>query len=399
MLLLDLSHTCHSRARSGVQRVCRELRRSLRNQHNVTEITHDPHERIWRSLEPWERAPLDGDLPPTQRRGAAWPVTARWRGLARRIIARRRLSETLPSAEGLIVPEIFSPAVANALPPLFDHVRGPRVALFCDAIALRLPQFTPAGTVGRFPSYLDELRRFDGVVAISEDSRKSLLDYWAWAGWSEHPPVVAQPLPCDHLSIDSSGSATTIASSSRPKILSVGSIEGRKNHLTLLAAADQLWSSGEMFELVLVGMSQRESGAAALREIKRLQAAQRPLTHLSTATDALLNSAYRTCRYTVYPSLMEGFGFPVWESLLHGKPCICSAKGALGETAAGGGCLTVDVNDPQALANTMRGLLRDDQQLHDLTASARQRTPRRWTDYARNLVDWMRSLPDRGTIH
>src|SRR5690606_34096124 len=101
-------------------------------------------------------------------------------------------SHTLPPANGLIVPELFSPEVARTFPQL--KVQGPRVALFHDAIALKFPELTPPKTVARFPAYLQELLQFDGVAAVSEDSANILRDYWRWLGVSNTPPVQAIPL-------------------------------------------------------------------------------------------------------------------------------------------------------------------------------------------------------------
>ena len=78
------------------------------------------------------------------RRGARWPLPARWRGGIRRLLGNNRAP--LPDNRGLIVPEIFSPAVAAALPSLFAAAGGPRVAIFHDAIALRLPDGEQSGT-------------------------------------------------------------------------------------------------------------------------------------------------------------------------------------------------------------------------------------------------------------
>ncbi|MFM9031583.1 MAG: glycosyltransferase family 1 protein, partial [Opitutaceae bacterium] len=148
-LLLDLSHTCHTRARTGVQRVARSLRSALGS--GAVAVTHDPHQRAWRTLENWERANLDH--PGGARgRGARWPLARRWRGNLRRILGPK--APPLPDNAGLVVPEIFSPAMAAALPEIFAATGGPRVAIFHDAIALRLPELTPAGTVARFPAYL-----------------------------------------------------------------------------------------------------------------------------------------------------------------------------------------------------------------------------------------------------
>ena len=173
-LLLDLSHTSHTRARTGIQRVARSLWRELGTA--AQPITFDPHQRAWRPLDPWELENLATDSFSTKR-GASWRLTAKLRGHARRLFGPPPLSSQLsaPSSSGLLLPELFGPAVAAALPALFATTTGPRAAVFHDAIALKFPELTPSKTVARFPAYLRELLAFDGIAANSEDSRATLL--------------------------------------------------------------------------------------------------------------------------------------------------------------------------------------------------------------------------------
>lgn len=69
-ILLDLSHTSHTRARTGIQRVARSLWRELGPA--AAPVTFDPHERTWRPLDPWELKNLSTDSF-SQKRGASWP--------------------------------------------------------------------------------------------------------------------------------------------------------------------------------------------------------------------------------------------------------------------------------------------------------------------------------------
>ncbi|HEX3730663.1 MAG TPA: glycosyltransferase [Opitutaceae bacterium] len=388
MPLLDLTHTSHTRARTGVQRVARSLARALGER--ALPICFDPYRRAWRLLEAWERANLAA-MAPAAKRGAQWPWSARLRGYFRR--GAPAVPE-LYGADGLIVPEIFSPTVAAALPPLLAGVDGARVALFHDAIALQLPELTPAKTVGRFPSYLRELLAFDGVAAISEASRQSLLDYWAWLGAASPPPVAAIPLGIDAFGAGRDGSAPP-AGGAAPVILCVASVEGRKNHLALLEACEQLWAQGRSFTLHLVGLGQPQTGGAALAKIAALQTAGRPLRYDGPVDEAALQAAYRECAFTVYPSLLEGFGLPVLESLARGRPCVCSGRGALGEAARGGGCLPLESVGAAALAGAVGRLLAEPATLERLAAEARARPVRPWGDYARDLLAWMESLARR----
>lgn len=387
-LLLDLSHTSHTRARTGIQRVTRALRAALGPR--ACAITHDSYRGVWRELEPWEQDNLDA-TGPASKRGARWPLGARVRGRTARLLGRR--SAPLPDNSGLIVPEVFSPAVARALPAVFAAARGPRVALFHDAIALQLPELTPTRTVARFPAYLVELLAFDGIAAVSEDSAAALTDYWRWLGAPQPPPVRAIPLGVDLPAAKPPRPGPPAAE--HAVVLSVGSIEGRKNHLALLEACERLWAGGANFSLQLIGLAHPQTGAAALQRIRELQSAGRALRYEGPATDAGLEDAYARCTFTVYPSLHEGFGLPVIESLVHGKPCICSARGALGESAHGGGCVPLAQVGAEDLAAAIGRLLRAPAEVETLAAAARARRFRTWLEYAEALVGWAREIPVR----
>ncbi len=390
MILLDLTHTSHTRARTGIQRVCRSLRTALTAAGPVTAICHDPYLRAWRPLQAWEEENLASDEA-VPGRGARWPLHAKLSGRGSRLLARR--VPALPKGDLLLVPEVFSAAGAAALPALDAFVQGPRVAVFHDAIALKYPELSPTKTVSRFPSYLHELARFDGVAAVSEDSRDCLREFWRWAGLSQPPPVEAITLGLDPPAVPAE--ATPIARGATPVVLSVGSIEGRKNHVALLEACERLWAQGNVFRLHLIGLSHPQTGRAAVQRIRALQAAGRPVHYDGPVDEARLLAAYRACAFTVYPSLIEGFGLPVLESTSHGKPCVCSAHGALGEATRGGGCVPLDNVDAPSLVIAMDRLLTNAGELARLGQEASRRSFKSWTTYAAELTAWGRQLPRR----
>ena len=395
MLLLDVSHTSHTRAQTGVQRVVRSMVAALSVKEPIEPVCFDPHQEAWRKLHAWENEILtDTAGAGSAHRSAQWPLGVRLGGYARRLFNAKA---TCPPGAALIAPEIFSAKIARAYPTLFASVRGPRVAIFHDAVALKLPEFTPAKTVARFPAYLHELLAFDGVAAVSEDSRQSLVDYWNWLGVSSPPPVVAITNAVEIPAIQPAPAKTTPTANSPglPVILSVGSIEGRKNHLALLTACEQLWQQGLRFELRLIGLAHPQTGRAALAKIQTLQAAAYPVRYDGPVDDATLAAAYAASTFTVYPSLMEGFGLPVQESLAHGKPCICSAHGAIGESARDGGCLALKQVDAVHLATAMAEWLNQPAALETARLVALSRTFKSWSTQADELAAWLRVVPRR----
>lgn len=387
MLLYDATHTSHTRAQTGIQRVVRSLHRALAAQAPVTAICHDPHLGAWRPLTIGEQRRLEPSSQIARSRGAKWPLHQQVAGRLKRLVGARPAP---PAGSGFISGELFSPTVGAQLRELFPRVAGPRVAIFHDAIGLKLPELTPPGTVRRLPAYLRELLQFDGIAANSEDSAVSLRDYWSWLGVTDAPPIQAIPLGLDECHV-----IRDIPSTAVPRVLCVGTIEGRKNHLALLEACESLWSAGVKFELELLGLGRTDTAAAALAKIEVLKAAGRPLLYGGPATDAALQVAYQHCAFTVYPSLIEGFGLPVLESLQHGKPCICSGRGALGESARGGGCVALAAVAAPDLAAAIRRLLENSAELAKLSAEARGRKFKSWTEYARELTTWMQTLRRR----
>jgi len=387
MLLLDATHTSHTRAQTGIQRVCRSLHAALAARQPVAAVCHDPYLRAWRPLNDREKRLLQPGQAAPGSRGAKWPWHQQLAGHVRRLAGSR---PAVPAGTSLVCPELFSPAVGAALPELLAAVTGPRVAVFHDAIGLKFPELTPPGTVRRLPAYLRELLLFDGIAANSEDSAACLRDYWAWLGVGDTPVVQAIPLGLDALPAGTGDAAGGV-----PRILCVGTIEGRKNHLALLAASEELWAEGRKFELHLIGLARADTAGPALARIAALKAAGRPILYDGPADDAGLHAAYRRCAFTAYPSLIEGFGLPVLESLQHGKPCICSALGALGESARGGGTVALPAVDASALAAAIRRLLQHPDEIAALAAQARGRSFRLWADYARELAGWMAVLPRR----
>jgi glycosyltransferase involved in cell wall biosynthesis len=170
-----------------------------------------------------------------------------------------------------------------------------------------------------------------------------------------------------------------------PVVLSVGSLEPRKNHLGILFAAETLWREGLRFKLRFIGGS--GWGDEVPRRIAALRAAGRDIELDRSVTAAELDRAYRHARFTVFPSLHEGFGLPIVESLSHATPVITSNLGSMREIANSGGALVIDPTDDFALVDAMRVLLTDESMIAALRQQAGNRPLRTWEQYASELWD------------
>ncbi len=322
-----------------------------------------------------------------------WPGFSKW---WRQVIHRRNrldLARVLTAADTLFVPEIFQDGRVQWLSRLAARSPARRVAVCHDTIGWRRPDLTLAVRRAGFVEYLDSLRTFDGVLAVSREAAGDLGTLWeTQVPGGPTPPVRVAGWPADEYFLHPAGDEALppAPASVLPQVLCVGTFEPRKNHPTLLDAAELLWDAGLRFELVLAGRTTAEWGGTVETRIDALRAAVRPVDWRRHVSDEALRALYRRCRFTVFPSLAEGFGIPIVESLRHGRPCLCGGNGALGELAAGGGCLVVENQaDPRALAEGLRRLLTDDDLHARLSTEARARPFPTWCDYVDEMGSFL----------
>jgi len=118
----------------------------------------------------------------------------------------------------------------------------------------------------------------------------------------------------------------------RPFVLFVSSIAARKNHLFIT----QVWTrlaaelGTRLPRLIFVGRAPADQ-EAMMERLGRDPALADHLIHVSGASDAQLAWLYRRCLFTVFPSLYEGWGLPVAESLAVGKVCLASNASSIPE--------------------------------------------------------------------
>lgn len=390
MLWIDVTSSCKSPLNTGVQRVVRSLARELSalRPGQVTPLVWDDQLRSYARLGPREQRFLTNAFAESaaataepERRANRSPLSRFVRHLGHRM-RRLDLRRGLAAGDVFFCPEIFQDRRTVFLPELARAGRGFCAAIFHDAITLRRPDLSPPRRESGFAPYIDALAELHEVTAVSEFSRADLAALWQERGRAFRGRLQAHPLAIDQerprpVSGSGAGSRT---------ILCVSTLEPRKNHLGLLAAAERLWAGGRAFELELIGRSTHFWGPRVLAELERLQAAGRPVRWLRHVADAALEAAYARARCTVFPSLVEGFGLPVLESLWHGRVCLCADFGAMAEVAAGGGCATCDVADTAVVANALARLLDDDAALRAGEAAAARRTFAGWREFAADLL-------------
>jgi glycosyltransferase involved in cell wall biosynthesis len=281
--------------------------------------------------------------------------------------------------------ELFS---ESERPGFWGFLKNPPcrlAAVFHDAIPLKLPHVTWPQSVERHPEYLKMLAGFDRVFAVSEASRRDLVEFWRWQGVEPRAKVETILLGADFDGAPRAPSISNFRSEISNLLVCVGIIEPRKNQAFLLEMGAELWGEGLEFELHFVGRVNPHFGRPIVEKIKSLRRNFPGLHFHEAADDRTLAALYGKARASVFPTLAEGCGLPLLESLWRGVPCVCSDLPVLRENADAGGCLAVAPGDMAAWKSALRAVLVDTAVVQELQAAAATRTLPRWADTAAAL--------------
>jgi glycosyltransferase involved in cell wall biosynthesis len=141
-------------------------------------------------------------------------------------------------------------------------------------------------------------------------------------------------------------------------VLFVGTIEPRKNLITLLRAiAEVLRSTDLRPQLVIAGQKGWLTGET-MNYIESEGLGER-VKLTGYISDEDLRALYSSCAVCVYPSLYEGFGLPPLEAMACGAPVIASNVPSLSE-AIGQAAYLVSPADVEGLAGALVKMLRDE---------------------------------------
>jgi glycosyltransferase involved in cell wall biosynthesis len=262
-----------------------------------------------------------------------------------------------------------------------------------DSIPVTSSVTVSDGMTSHFARGLAAARHTTRVAMISSAAAAEFRGVMAMGSGRRQPAPRVETIP---LAVAAPSARSTDLAEARagllvdgsPMVLVVGSHEPRKNHLAVLHASEVLWREGVVFNLVLLG-----AGAWNDQEyhdtLDALVSAGRPVQSIRGMPDRLLASAYRLAHCTVFPSLNEGFGLPVAESLSVGTPVITSNFGSMRDIVAPHGdplgALLVDPRSDTELTGALRQVLTDVDLHARLSEEAAHHRRRTWDTYAAEL--------------
>lgn len=252
--------------------------------------------------------------------------------------------------------------------------------IFYDAIPLHRPEFMHLR--GIHTDYMRELSLADMILPISNFSRDDYLSFLSNYKGYLRPKLHIQTIT---LGCDFEDREITIPPNIKePYILCVGSITRHKNQITLLRAFTEYCQENPntRYSLLVLGNISPEMRYEFYNELKlndKIHFAQ-------SISDRNLLSAYKYCSFTVFPSAIEGFGLPIIESLKLGKPCITTNFGAMAESGNKPGCELTNTLSVTGLKKSLKKMIEDDKFRERKTKQAEMSKIDNWSDYSESLI-------------
>jgi len=267
------------------------------------------------------------------------------------------------------------------LPPLRT---GKRILTIHDLSFLRYPE----GAHPRLRWYLTQavprsIGQADLVLAPSQNTKRDLIELLGVeAGRVEvlYEGVEERFHPLDEESLAPVRGRYGL---DFPFILTVGTLEPRKNHVGLLQAYSLLKGRHPHRLVIAGGKGWLYEGI--FQEVERLSLEER-VFFLGYVPEEDLLALYNLADLFVFPSFYEGFGLPPLEAMACGTPVVTSNTSSLPEVV-GDGALLVPPQEIEALAEAMEKALRDPSLWEELRSKGLERARRfSWSGAAKRLL-------------
>lgn len=243
------------------------------------------------------------------------------------------------------------------------RLHGLPVALtICDLFPLIEPDWFSKVAVENFRRQLHILPAIDHFFCISKATETQLRAAMPGLHGSSSVTHLAAHLP-----------EALPATKKKPGryFLCVGTIEPRKNLKTVIKAFAQIPEAAigdqQMFVAGQEGwsLSQETLEALAGDRVDRVK-------FLGRLSEPDLHAAYRDAEFVVFASLAEGFGLPIVEAFLHGKPVITSGNSSMREVA-GDAAILVDPLDELDISKAIERMSADTETRALYARKARER--------------------------
>ncbi len=245
--------------------------------------------------------------------------------------------------------------LSNELPLHIYNSKAKSVVTIHDLIFMRYPQwYKPIDRYIYKKKFHHACNNADKIIAISEQTKADIIYYFEIN--PDKISVVYQgcnPIFYEHVSDEKKKEISKKYHLPENYVLTVGTIEKRKNLLTLIKAMQNI-----KFPVPLVAVGRNTDYAREVRQYIDKNKLGNKVVILNDVKTEELPAVYQMSTIFVYPSIFEGFGIPVIEALNSEIPVITTQKGCFSE-AGGKHSIYINPENPEEMGEAINKVLKD----------------------------------------
>lgn len=269
--------------------------------------------------------------------------------------------------------------------------RTPSAMVIHDLTYIDLPEYVSAKLRRDLVRFVPkQIKRSSFILTVSEFSKQRIIEEY-----NPSVPVVVTPIPPDtpvQYQEKERLAALQKLGITKPFLLFLGTIEPRKNILTLIEAFQQLpKEQQDRYQLVIAGRIgwNCEAEKEKLDEISKQKA---NILHVGYVSDEDRAILFQSAEYFVHASHYEGFGMPLLEAMSYGTPCVVSNIPVFREVAADA-AVYFDHTKPDDAAAKISALLNNPKQREQLSKAATKHVATyRWDTVARRVYEQIKRV-------
>ncbi|HTV43948.1 MAG TPA: glycosyltransferase [Stellaceae bacterium] len=277
--------------------------------------------------------------------------------------------------------------------------KGVRIGLLIYTVTpISHPEFCSKTLAESVRSALSSILRVaDFVLCLSETSARTVAQF---AAENDTGPLTIRVVkPADRIGTETSPNTDLSLTVARPisneYVIYVSELAAGSNHQYLFRIWKRLHErlGDAMPQLVLVGQPGWQ-GSDLVNQLDVTNNLDGKVVLLRDIAAAELAALYGSARFTVFPSLEDGWAAPVSTSLLYGRPCVAARSGAIAEIAGDLVDYVDPFNDNDGYEKIAR-LVEDREYLDQRARNIRENfTPREWLDVATDMLSILQLLRD-----
>lgn len=262
----------------------------------------------------------------------------------------------------------------------------PTILTIYDFVYLKYPEWEQKWWFMRLVLPIS-IRRADIVLSISNQTKQDAIDLFGINEKKITTNYLGIKYQEIHSSLQIENEFQIKSKYHLPKkyLLMVGTLSRRKN-IEVVIRALSLCSEDflQPLRLVIVGAIGWKTDQLEYWK-QQCPSINEKIDFLGFIPDEDLQVIYKNAECFIFPSLYEGFGFPILEAMIHHCPVICAENSSLTEVAQNA-VLYFDPNDPQDLKNKLLKLLNDPNLKEELIQKGIQNTKKfTWDQHIQNL--------------